>query len=127
MFNDVQKGLLIEARKRIAEGEDQFICCAINVAVNTVGEVPYDTRFAYGRELKDQIDFGIDGYSSMELWLFSEVGVYPDDLVPYARDLWEKYAFSGWSNPVSREQFDYTCREARLAWIDRALENGYFA
>ena len=127
MFSEIQKGLLIEARKGIEEKTQKFICCAINTACQMVSEVTYDIRWEASKELKEQIDFGIDGYSSIELWLFSEVGVYPASLAEYARTVWNKFAFAGWSRPVTREEFEELCRQARLAWIDRALETGTLA
>lgn len=126
MFNEIQKSLLISARKIIEDCTNRFICCAITNAVQEtgLGGVTYDMRYAEGVALKEQIEFGIDGYSSIELWLFSEVGVYPEDLAEYARESWGKYAFVGWKTPVSREEFENVCRMARLAWLDRALEMG---
>jgi hypothetical protein len=128
MFSAIQKDLLIEARKGIEEKTQKFICCAINTAsLAFASEVPYEIRREASKELKEQIESGIEGYSSIEMWLFSEVGVYPEDLAEYARDVWNKYAFSGWSRSVTREEFDELCRQARLAWIDRALETGKLA
>jgi hypothetical protein len=127
MFNETQRGLLIEARELISRGRDRFICCAINAACQAISENPYDMKWSESHELKEQIESGISGYAALELWLFSKVGVYPDDLVEYARDCWERHAFAGWSRAVTRKQFDDLCRQARLAWIDRALETGRLA
>jgi hypothetical protein len=123
MFSEIQRDLLQRARYRIENGNERFLCCAISSAVH---EVSYDTRYFYGQDLKDQIECGIDGYSCLELWIFSEVGIYPEDIQDRSRDIWEKVAFAGWSVPLSRNIFENICKMARLAWIDRALENGSF-
>ncbi len=124
MFSEIQKGLLIEARKGIEGKAQRFICRAINNACQMISEVTYDIRQQASNELTEQIEFSLDGYSSIEMWLFSEVGVYPTDLAEYARNAWNRYAFSGWSRGVAREEFEELCRLARVAWIDRALETG---
>jgi hypothetical protein len=124
MFSEIQKAMLIEARKCIEKGKDRFICCAINVACQSASDVTYDTRWSEATKMKEQIDFGIDGYSCLDLWLFSEMGIYPDNLSDHARKVWDRYAFAGWQTPVTRETFDNLCLMARLAWLDRALENG---
>lgn len=127
MFSTIQKGLVIDARGRIEAGTERFICCAINSAVQTIGEASYEVRMLACRGLKEQIEFGIDEYSCLELWLFSETGIYPEDLQDTARDIWKTYAFAGWNTPLSRDAFNNLCRMARLAWIDRALETGVLA
>jgi hypothetical protein len=121
MFNEIQKGLLIEARQHIEKGTERFICCAINSAVHTARDANYDTCWYEASELKEQIDFGIDGYSCLDLWMFSEVGIYPNDLPV---NMWENCAPTGGRTPVSREAFNDLCLMARLAWLDRALETG---
>lgn len=127
MFNETQKDLLIEARKRIEAKTQQFICIALSNACQSTSAVKYDIRWEESGRLKEEIEFGIDGYSSLELWLFSETGIYPDDLVDYAREFWDEHAFVGWTRAITREEFEDLCRMARLAWIDRALENGSLA
>jgi hypothetical protein len=124
MFSEIQRDLLERARDRIENGNERFLCCAISSAVHSGSEVSYDTRYFYGQDLKDQIEFGIDGYSCMELWLFSEVGIYPEDIHEQSRGIWNKVAFAGWSIPVPREVFENICKMARLAWVYRALETG---
>jgi hypothetical protein len=128
MFSEIQKDLLVSARQSIEERSNRYICCAITDAVQRirVGSI-YEERFDAGKFLKEQIDFGIDGYSSLETWLFSEVGVYPDDISLEAHDVWKKVAFRGWVTPMPRFDFQDLCRQARLAWIDRALETGTMA
>jgi hypothetical protein len=124
MFSEIQIDLLHRARYRIENDNERFLCCAISTAVHNTSEV---LNHLEGCVLKEQIDFGIDGYSCMELWLFSEVGIYPEDIHEESRDIWNKVAFAGWSMPVPREVFENICKMARLAWIDRALENGSLA
>jgi hypothetical protein len=126
MFNEVQKALLLAARRTIEERGSRFICCSITLAVEEIRlkDVPYEEHFQEGRRLKEQIEFGIDGYSSMETWLFSEVGIYPQDITIETGDAWNKYAFAGWKTPMSRYEFENLCRVARLTWIDRAIETG---
>lgn len=124
MFGEIQKDLLLKAREYVANGQQHFICCAITAATHAVSDTPYLERFRAGLRIKEEIEFAIDHYHCFELWLFSETGIYPDDLTVYARKAWDKGAHKGWTKPVSREQFDNWCKLARLAWIDRALERG---
>ena len=127
MFNEYQRHLLSAARERIEAGKDRFICCAINSEVEAVSEATYSLRWADARDMKEEIEFGLEGYSCLDLWLFSETGIYPDNLNSIARDVWKTYAMVGWKKQVSRGEFDNLCKMARLAWIDRALDRGKLA
>jgi len=125
MFNETQISLLKEARSLISSEQERFICCAINTVVQSGSvQLTYDMRYADGFSLKEQIDFGIDGRSCLELWLFAETGIYPCDLKPEATASWENYAKVGWLIPMKRLEFNELLKIARLAWIDRALETG---
>lgn len=127
MFNKIQADLLTDARQHINAGVQNFICCAISIACDSDSSAKYDDRWSEAQELKEQIDFGLDGCSCLELWLFSQVGVYPEDLITSASETWKDYSFAGWQRAVSRQEFKELCRMARLAWIDRALERGSLA
>ncbi len=124
MLNDVQIGLLKEARKRIEDGKDTFICCALTSSVQVVRDVHYHDRYEQCQLLTSEIETGINGKSCMELWLFSETGVYPDYLDARAYASWSEYATVGWKTPMTGSAHREMCRMARLAWIDRALETG---
>ncbi len=124
MLNDVQIGLLKEARKRIEEEKDTFICCALRSSVQVVSDVYYHDRYEQCQLLKSEIETGINGKSCMELWLFSETGIYPEYLDARAYASWNKSAYVGWKIPMTRSAHREMCRMARLAWIDRALETG---
>jgi hypothetical protein len=124
MFNEIQKGLLIEARGIIRDGRERFICCAINAAVRESADFMYERHLSQAAILKKQIESAIDKRTCMELWLFQEIGVYPEDLSARAVSLWNEYAASGWKVTLKREAFNDLCLMARLAWLDRALETG---
>jgi hypothetical protein len=125
MFNEIQKDLLIEARGIIRDERERFICCAINTAVSeNADDFMYDMRLSQAAILKKQIESAIDERSCMEVWLFQEIGLYPENLDARAVSIWNDYAASGWKMPLKREVYDEVLRGARLAWLDRALETG---
>jgi hypothetical protein len=124
MFSEYQRELLMAARQRIEDRTSRFICNALSDVCQVNSELPYDMRWSAARQIKEEIELGIDDYSCFELWIFSEVGVYPEDVHQEARDVWDKFAFNGWNTCLSREDFKELCRHCRLAWIDRALERG---
>lgn len=123
MFTENQIDILKAARFRIENELDRFICCAINSVVQV--NCTEDRYYAEAVGLKEQIEFGLDQRSCLELWLFGEVGIYPEDLTEEAKESWSNhYLYVGWKTPLKREVFNEVLKNARLAWIDRALENG---
>jgi hypothetical protein len=127
MLSEFQIRVLKKVRKRIDSFDSHFICAAINHVSQEPDETPYERRFIECAELKRTIGKGIDYIRCVEPWLFAQTGYYPEDISDMTREMWNLETHMGWKHPVSREQFNNWCALARVAWIDRALEQGALA
>jgi hypothetical protein len=127
MFNEIQVRLLTEARKRIEDEIEHFICCSLNSVTNTISESLYSERRSNALSIKEDIGISLDNLACLEVWLFTETGIYPENIRLEVQESWDRNPHEGWKYPVARETFMNWCRMARLAWIDRMLETGEIA
>jgi hypothetical protein len=110
--------LLVKARRIIERGSEQFICIAIDAYV---GHSEEDHRIA--KELKCAIELAIEGRFSFENYLYGKYGIRPERTQPGA-DFWDEIDTSAKEiTYFTQEKYSNFTREARLAWIDRMLDN----
>lgn len=115
--------LLAAARALIESEREQFICCAIEEANSKrSGGASYDKRLTVSG-LKGEIQDAIEGKFTLEVYLYEKYGIR------YERtdgklDYWDEMYIPGAEIVyLERGKYDTFLRQARLAWIDRMLDN----
>lgn len=124
-MNDYERTLLTGARTRIELEMEDFICCALDTENFVLGNGYKSEKFAINVGIQKKLHAAMDGAYTVEGYLYRMYGYRPEP-----RE-WESQP-DAWSNATTtaekityfaQDKFDILARQARLAWIDRMLDN----
>jgi hypothetical protein len=131
-FTDYERQLIEGARKSIDVGHDddamfgtQFICIALQDAYRSIhgirsmrGVIDTTTQ-----DLRHRVVLAIEGHSTFEIYFFTKTGIRPERW--REKDEYDRYVTEASEiRYIPRMKFYDLCQMARLAWIDRMLEDG---
>ncbi len=122
-MKEYERILLAAARFYIESEKEQFVCCSVDRA-NRDRAAEFDIeRNTITCELREKIVSVLDDKYTFELYVYYLYGIRPARYED-KRDFWDNQHTSAEENTYfEREKFDTFTRQARLAWIDRMLEN----
>jgi hypothetical protein len=122
-MNEYERIILAAARFYIESEIEQFLCCAVDRANRERADEFDIERNTITCELREKIVSALDDNYTFELYVYSLYGIRParyDD----KQDFWDNKHTSAEENTYfEREEFYNFVRQARLAWIDRMLDN----
>jgi hypothetical protein len=122
-MKEYERILLAAARVYIESEKEQFLCCAVDRA-NRARADEFDVeRNTITCELRQKIVSAIGDFYTFELYVYANYGIRPERLEDKA-DFWDcQGKFDQENVYFSREKYDTFVQQARLAWIDRMLDN----
>jgi hypothetical protein len=115
--------LLVRARQLIESGKEQFICCALEAANSIFADAWDLAKHESTWRMKSQVQSAIDDKFTLEVYLYEKYGIRYEREGD-ERDYWDKEYIPGAEIVYfPRDKYDTFVLQARLAWIDRMLDN----
>ncbi len=131
-MNEYERRLLTRAREIVESGSEQFVCLAIEDAHyefsgNFKGVPHYETAMA----LRSQVQRSLEGQYTFQAYFYSKYGYRPErnDIIGRRDncDFWDGLKTVAKIVYLPTDEFYSLIRQARLAWIDRMLDNNEVA
>jgi hypothetical protein len=122
-MKEYERILLAAARVYIESEKEQFLCCAVDRANRDRADEFDIERNTITCELRDKIVSALEDSYTFELYVYLLYGIRP---ARYGdkQDFWDHQSTRAGENTYfERDKFNTFRRQARLAWIDRMLEN----